>query len=308
MALDKRKGQIIAFGSRAKAMIGFTPPHFEILRPLRAGVACDFDLVNAFLQFLIKQATGRRKLFATRILVCLPHGTTSVEARAYQNQLQANLLTRVHLIRQPLAAAIGAGIDIFESKGRIIVNIGGGITEIALLSIGGFVKCITLQAAGEIMDTAIATHLEHTYSFTVGTQQIERLKINYASVDEAKINFPIEIKGMDRRTRLPRSLTIPKTALTEAISPVVEQILEGIDSIFEIITPELSHDVATEGLYLTGGGAHLPGWQRIIKERFRMGTTVPKDPELCVIRGLIKILNNFDAYKELLEKAKSCVP
>ena len=308
MAFDKRKQKIVAYGSRAKSMMGFTPPHLEILQPLKAGVACDFDLVNPFLQFLTKQITGRRKLFVSRILVCLPYGTTSVEARAYRNQLQANLLTKVHLVRQPLAAAIGAGLDIFESKGKIIVNIGGGITEIALISIGGFVKCVTLQAAGLAMDEAILNHLEHAYYFSVGNQRIEEIKIKYASVDETQINFPIEIKGMDRRTRLPRCLTIPKKVLTEAITPVVEQILEGIDSVFEMTTPEIANDIASEGIYLTGGGAHLPGWQRIIKDRFGVEVKIPHEPELCIIRGLQKILENYDKYQEILEKAKSCVP
>lgn len=308
MVFDKRKQEMIAFGSRAKSMVGFTPSYLEILEPLRAGVASDFDLVNPFLQFLIRQVTGRRKLFASRILVCLPYGTTSVEARAYRNQLQANFLTKVHLVRQPLAAAIGAGVDIFESKGRISVNIGGGITEIALLSIGGFVKCMTLHAAGQTMDKAIASHLEHAYCFSVGFRQIEQIKIKYASVDETQINFPIEIKGMDRRTRMPRSLTIPKKALTEAITPVTEQILEGLDSIFETATPELSHDVASEGIYITGGGAHLPGWERIIQGRFGMKAIVPREPEMCVIKGLKRILENYDRYKPILEKAKSCVP
>lgn len=308
MAFDRRKQRIVAYGSRAKSMIGFTPPYIEILQPLKAGVACDFDLVNPFLKFLTAQITGRRKLFVSRILVCLPYGTTSVEARAYRNQLQANFLTKVQLVRQPLAAAIGAGLDIFESKGKIVVNIGGGITEIALISIGGFVKCITLQAAGLAMDEAISNYLEQAYYFSVGYQQIEEIKIKYASVDETQINFPIQVKGMDRRTRLPRSLMIPKKALTEAITPVVDQILEGIDAVFETTTPEIANDIASDGIYLTGGGAYLPGWQRIIRDRFGVEVRIPREPELCIIKGLKKILENYDAYKEILEKAKSCVP
>jgi len=299
-AFNQRKGTPIASGEEAKKMVGFAPSHIEILQPLKDGVVVDFDHVSAFVRLVLQKVMRKKHFIFRNVLVSLPWGATDTERRAYQNQLEiSGGISRIHLVQEPFAAALGVGYTLKEKTGILIVDIGGGTTEIALISLGGIVQCISLKEAGNRMDEAIREFLELHYRFSIGLTFAEKIKQEHASVYPVIPDSELEIKGFHRTYRLPHTIRISTRDIRIAIEPVVTRIMKGIESIFELMSPELAVDVAKNGFSLAGGGAYLKGWEKRLHDYFGISAHIPESPHLCVIKGMEKILRDLKSYSFL---------
>jgi rod shape-determining protein MreB len=299
----KRENRIpLAIGLEAKRMHGLAPKHIEVIQPLREGVISNFEVCSAFLQSLIKKVLGRHRGIVRNVLFCLPWGATDVEVRAYRKQLELYPFSRIYLIREPLAAALGADISIENPEGNILVDLGGGTTEITTLSLNGIVQCISLKVGGNNMDQAVQQAIELKNHFCIGPTTAEKIKIDHGSVAPVIKDYSFEIKGFHRFYHLPRKIELNTADIRTALEASTEKVLQGINAAFETLTPELAADVSTNGVTLAGGGAYLRGWPDRIRQRFDLPVRLPVEPHLCVIRGMKKILTRLKDYRFLLEE------
>jgi rod shape-determining protein MreB len=299
----KRDGRLpLAIGLEAKRMHGLAPQHIEVIQPLREGVISDFEVCSAFLQSLIKKVLGRRRGIVRNVLFCLPWGATDVEVRAYRKQLELYPFSRIYLIREPLAAALGADISIENPNGNILVDLGGGTTEITTLSLNGIVQCNSLKVGGNNMDQAIQQAIELKNHFSIGPTTAEKIKIDHGSVASVTEDYAFAIKGFHRLYHLPRKIESNTADIRAALEPSTEKVLQGINAAFEGLTPELAADVFTNGVTLAGGGAYLKGWTERITGRFGLPVRIPEEPHLCVIRGMKRVLTRLKDYRFLLEE------
>jgi rod shape-determining protein MreB len=301
LAVNRRTGQLVATGEEAKKMKGFTPGHIEVLQPMKDGVVVDFDQISTFIRTIIQKALGGKKHYFLRtVMVCLPWGATDMEKRAYMNQLDLpGGISHFYLVPEPFAAALGAGYTLTENQGILMVDIGGGTTEIALISLGGIVKCISLKDAGNRMDEGIRDFLELHFQFSIGLNIAEDIKKNYGSVYPVFQDFEFDLKGFHRSYRLPLAIRFNTRDLRVAMEPTVTRIIKGIETLFEHMTPELATDIAQNGLTMVGGGASLKGWERRLNDHFRIPANICEEPYLCVIKGMEKVLRNLKNYKHL---------
>jgi rod shape-determining protein MreB len=236
------------------------------------------------------------------VLFCLPWGATDVEVRSYRKQLELFPFSKIFLVREPFAAALGADISLESPSGNLIMDLGGGTTEITILSMSGIVNCISLKVGGNSMDQAIIQDLEFRHQFSIGETTSETLKIKHGSVAPVFDDYSFDTKGYHRFLRFPRQHRITTAELRLALEPVVQKILQGMALALESLSPELVSDIASHGMILVGGGAHLKGWPDRIKKRFNLSVRIPEEPHYCVIRGMKKIMTNFKKYKPLLEE------
>jgi len=301
-ALKNRQKIPLAIGMEAKKMAGYAPHHIQVIQPLRDGVISDFEVCSAFLQILIKKALARSRGIIRNVLFCLPWGATDVEVRAYRKQLELFPFSRIFLVREPFAAALGADIPIETPNGNLVVDLGGGTTEITTLTLNGIFKCISLKVGGNAMDQAIQQEIELRHQFSIGLTTSEKIKILHGTVAPVLEDYLFEIKGFHRFYRLPRQTLLDTAYIRRALEPSVQKILQGIGTIFESLTPELAADIFTNGVTLVGGGAFLRGWTERIAKRFGLPVRIPKEPHYCVIKGMKKILTNLRKYRPLLEE------
>ncbi len=310
VALHKKTRQILAIGTEAKRMLGRTPAAIEAVRPLRNGVISDFDTTEAMLRYFIRKvhqtpsSAGFRlpKIPRPRIVVGIPSGVTEVERRAVQDACLVAGAREAYLIEEPMAAAIGAKLPVEEPEGVMIVDIGGGTTEIAVISLGGMVINRSLRVAGDELDEAIINYMRTRYGMLVGERTAEDVKLEIGSA------YPLDgldsgatvIRGRDLATGLPKSLKLTASEVREALSPVVTQILGAIQEVLEETPPELLTDIVERGIFLAGGGALLRGLDKRIAEESKIPVYVADDPLTTVARGCGEVLNNLD----LLSKVK----
>lgn len=307
VAQHKKTKRIIAIGTAAKKMIGKTPAEIVAVRPLRDGVISDFDLTEAMLSYHIQQVHAVDSLFPKlarpRIVIGIPSGITEVERRAvWEVALRAGARA-AYLIEEPMAAAIGAQISIEEPNGAAIVDIGGGTTEVAVISLGGIVVGKTLRIAGDEMDEAIINYIRLRHGLLLGEQTAEEVKIQIGSAyqtKDAKNDKMTVVRGRDIETGLPRSLKITEVEIREALAGPVSQIIEAISEVLEETPPELVADISQNGIILTGGGSLLRGIDKLIVERTRMPVFIVEDPLTTVVRGTGRLLEDL----ALLEKVK----
>ncbi|MCU0580055.1 MAG: rod shape-determining protein [Desulfobacterota bacterium] len=292
----------LAIGNEAKRMHGLAPRNIEVIQPLREGVISDFEVCSAFLQSLIKKILGRRKGIVRNVLFCLPWGATDVEVRAYRKQLELYPFSRIYLIREPLAAALGADLSIEDPNGNILVDLGGGTTEITTLALNGIVQCISLKIGGNNMDEAIRQAIESKNHFCIGPTTAEKIKIDHGSIAPVIEDYAFEIKGFHRFYHLPRKIELNTADIRAALEASAQKVLQGINTAFETLTPELAADISTNGVTLAGGGAYLKGWTERIHRRFHLPVQRPAEPHLCVIRGMKKVLTRLKDYRFLLEE------
>jgi rod shape-determining protein MreB len=302
VALKNRQRTPIAIGQEAKAMYGLNPSNIEVIQPLADGVISDFDVCSSFLQLLIKKALKKHRGIVRNVLFCLPWGATDVEIRAYRKQLELFPFSRIFLVREPYAAALGADIPLENPFGNLVIDLGGGTTEITVLSLNGIVNCISLKTGGNTLDQAIKQEIEAKHRFSIGLRTAETLKILHGSIAPVIEDYFFDIKGFNRLYRFPRQKQLNTADLRRALESPVQKILSGIALALESLSPELTTDISNHGATVVGGGALLKGWPERIKKRFNLSVKIPDSPHFCVIRGMKKILLDLKKFQPLLEE------
>jgi rod shape-determining protein MreB len=291
--------KILAVGKEAKTMLGKTPGDIVATRPMKDGVIADFDITETMLRYFIRKVHNRRTLVRPRIIISVPSGITQVEKRAVRESAESAGAREVFLIEEPMAAAIGADLPITEPTSNIVVDIGGGTTEVAVISMAGTVYSCSVRVAGDKMDEAIVQHIKRKYNFLIGLQTAELIKINIGTAYPTEEPECIEVKGRDLVTGIPKILTIDSEEVRKAISEQIETIIETVRIALEQTPPELSADVVDKGIVLTGGGALLKDLDVLLREETRLPITITDDPLTTVAIGAGKVLDNLSILKEI---------
>jgi rod shape-determining protein MreB len=301
VAIDSTTGKVLAVGEEAKGMIGRTPGNIVAIRPMKDGVIADFDVTQAMLKYFINKVIEGRALFIKpRVVISIPTGCTTVEERAVREAALQGGGKEAYLIEEPMAAAIGAGLPVHEPTGNMIVDIGGGTTEVAVISLGGIVTARSVRVAGDKMDEAIIQHLRKAYSLLVGERTAENIKLAIGSALWEGEEEYYEVRGRDLITGLPKTVSISSNEVMFALREKVEQIVEGIKVCLEKTPPELAADIMDRGIVLAGGGALLRGLDKLISQETDMPVYVCEEPLLAVARGTGIVLENIDKLKTLL--------
>ncbi len=290
VAINRDTKEILAVGDEAKRMIGRTPGSIQAIRPLQDGVIADYNITEVMLRYFIERVVSRRIVFRPRIMICVPSGVTMVEQRAVQEAAEQAGARHTQLIEEPMAAAIGAGLPVSDATGSMVVDIGGGTTDIAVISLGGIVTKASLRVAGDKFDEAIMSYIRRVHSVLIGERTAEEIKFNVAAAYPEARNAVLEVKGRDLLTGLPRILQVTTAQASEAISELVQSIIDEVRSVLEKTPPELASDIAERGIVLTGGGALLYGLDKRIAYETRVPVFVAEDPLSCVAIGTGKAL------------------
>jgi rod shape-determining protein MreB len=301
VAQDERTKRTLAIGEEAREMLGRTPRHIRAIRPMRDGVIANFEVTSAMLTYFIKKATHTHapltRLFEPKptVLICIPAEITSVEERAVRDAAKLAGARIVELIVQPLAAAIGAGLPVDEPVGSMVVDIGGGTTDVAVISLGGIVVSRSIRVAGNKLDEAILRHVRQNHNLTIGERTAEQIKIKIGSVRRLERELIMEIRGRDMVTGLPKSVRITSAEIRESLAEHVGAILEAIKAVLEQTPPELAADIADRGIMLAGGGALLRGLDLLIGDVTGIATIVAEDPLSCAVIGTARRIRGYAA-------------
>ena len=293
VAIDKNTGRLLKVGAEAQAMLGRTPGNIVAIRPLRDGVISDYDMTERMLKEFIRKVTGGFHLFPPRIMVCVPSGITEVEERAVIDAGRQAGARRVYLIEEPVAAAIGAGIDITKPDGHMVVDIGGGTSDIAVISLSGVVESASIKVAGDQFNEAVVKYMRRKHNILIGERTAEQLKMEIGCVYPKEEEATIEIKGRCLMTGLPKTITVNSTEMMEAFEEPVERILEAVHNVLERTPPELVADISNNGIVMTGGGSLVDGFDKLITARTGIHTVVAEDAISCVAEGTGKSLDSL---------------
>ncbi|MCG8533131.1 MAG: rod shape-determining protein [Desulfovibrionales bacterium] len=297
---DNRGGSVVlAVGQDAKRMLGRTPGNIQAIRPMKDGVIADFEITEAMLRHFITKVHNSRRLVRPRIIICVPTGITQVEKRAVKESAQSAGAREVYLIEEPMAAAIGANLPIQEPTSNMVVDIGGGTTEVAVISLSGVVYSKSVRVGGDKMDEAIMTHVKRKYSMLIGEATAEDIKIKIASAYPMGQEETLEVKGRDLVTGIPQHITITSEEIRKAIAEQVDSIVQAVRIALEQTPPELAADIVDRGIVLTGGGGLLKGLDQLLREETSLPITVVDDPLSTVVIGTGKALDNLDILKEV---------
>ena len=296
---DQGRKSVLAVGDEAKTMLGRTPGNISAIRPLKDGVIADFVVTEEMIKHFIKKVHKKNAFANPRILICVPTGSTPVERKAIQDSALAAGARKVQLIEEPIAAAIGAGLPISEATGSMVVDIGGGTTEIAVLSLGGVVYANSLRVAGDAMDAGIINYMRKEFNLLVGEASAEKIKKEIGTAVPSSNNTYL-MKGRDIRSGTPKEITLKEEDTSEALRPVLNQILGGIKDALENTPPELSADLVDMGLMLTGGGALLKNIDKLISKETGLPVVIAEDPLSCVALGTGKALDQEETFNTML--------
>jgi rod shape-determining protein MreB len=291
--------KVLAVGKEAKMMLGKTPGNIKAIRPMRDGVIADFEVTEAMLRYFITKVHNRRTLVRPRIIVSVPSGITQVEKRAVKESAESAGAREVYLVEEPMAAAVGAGLPITEPTANMIVDIGGGTTEVAVISLSGVVYSGSVRVAGDKMDEAILQYIKKKYNLLIGEHSAEVIKTTIGNVMPEKPYDTMEIKGRDLVSGVPKTITIDADEVREAITEQVDAIVETVKVALEQTPPELAADIVDKGIVLTGGGALLRNLDKLLREETGLPIIVADDPLSSVVLGCGKILDNIDILKEI---------
>lgn len=294
VAMKKEDNHVLAVGDAAKQMIGRTPGNIVAIRPMRDGVIADFSVTQDMLRYFIKQAIGTSMFGRPRVLVSVPSGITEVESRAVEEAAHQAGAKVAKVIEEPMAAAIGAGLPVGEPTGSMIVNMGGGTTEIAIISLGGIVASKSIRVAGDKEDEAIVNYVKRVYNLAIGERTGELIKINIGSAFPNAIEGNMDIKGRDLVTGLPKTINITSDEILDALKEPISQIIDGIKSTLEKTPPELAADIMDRGIMLSGGGAQLHGIDSLVKRETGMPVHIAENPMECVVLGVGKALEQYE--------------
>lgn len=305
VAVKKGSNQVLkggqAVGWVAKEMLGKTPGSITAVRPLKDGVISDFEITESMLHYFITKVTGRVRMLGPRVVISIPSGITAVEKRAVFDSAEHAGARKTYLLEEPIAAAIGAGLPFAEPTASMIVDIGGGTTEVAIMSLADIANCESVRVAGDDMDEAIISHMKRTYNLMIGEQTAERIKIQIGSACPLEEPERMDVRGRDMVSGLPRKTTITSEEIQEALSEPVANIIEAVTRTLERAEPELAADLVENGITLAGGGAMLRGLPTRITESTGLNTVLADDPLTCVARGTAIYLENIEVWKDTLE-------
>lgn len=302
VAINRKTGQLVAVGKDAKAMLGRTPQHIEVIRPLVDGVISDFEVTEEMLVYLINRARQEsRSIIAPRVLVGVPSGITNVEMRAARDAAKSAGAREVFLIAEPMAAAIGAKLPVAQATGNMIIDIGGGNTDIAVISLNGIVVSKNIRIAGDHLNQAIVSYIRDQFKVLVGDKTAEDAKVFLAAIDHSEHDEKdLVVRGRDIVTGLPREVIITEADIRTAISGHIDTIVESVRSVLEITPPEVMADVMQRGIHVSGGGALIPGLAPLLEEVLQVPVYTVPDPLRAVVRGTGIVLENLDSYEEIL--------
>lgn len=300
VAVDVHTRSPVAFGEQAKTMMGKGSTHYEVIRPLKDGVISDFDAAGHYLTYLVSRARLNKFVLKTDILICVPWGATEVETKSYKDRVRG-LFTQLRIVREPFAAALGAGRDIFSPEGCTVVDLGGGTVEISTVARGHMAHCSSVRMAGTAMDLMIVERFLRTKLFEIGVNTAEEIKIQYGSVYPVEPDFLFEVKGLDRRSHGPNRLQVSTGDLREFLEPISQTIETTLKEHLQHLPPESQIAVATDGIFLVGGGANLRGWKARLEANLGIKVTVAEEPHLAVIRGMKKIIDNPRRFEPVLK-------
>ncbi len=304
VAVSIDDNRILAVGSEAKEMLGRTPDTIVAHRPLKDGVIADYKVTQAMLSYFINKASGRIRLFRPEVMVSVPAGITSTEKRAVIEATVRAGAKAAYVVKEPVLAAIGAGIPINESSGNMIIDIGGGTSEVAIISLGGVVAWDSVRVAGDKLDKAISDYIKKKHNLAIGERTAEDIKIKIGSALPQKEKASMEIKGRDLINGLPKTITITSNEVTEAMSDYLKEIIRAIKNVLQKTPPELSADIMTKGMVLSGGGALLRNLDELITQATGVPCYVADEPLLCVAKGTGIALENLELYKRSIMSKK----
>ena len=302
IAKVRDKKQVLAVGEEAKQMLGRTPGNIEAIRPLRDGVIADFDIAEDMIKYFIRKVHNRRSFASPLVVICVPSGSTAVERRAIQESAEAAGARRVFLIEEPMAAALGAGLPVTEPSGSMVVDIGGGTTEVAVLSLGGIVYAQSVRVGGDKMNEAIIAYIRRNHNLLVGESSAERIKEEIGSAcppDEGE-GRTMEIKGRDLMNGVPKELVISERQISESLAEPISQIIEAVKSALEHTAPELAADIVDKGIVLTGGGALLGNMDYVLRYATGLPVSIADGPLSCVAMGTGMALEEMKKLRHVL--------
>jgi rod shape-determining protein MreB len=300
VAVNTVTGAVLTVGTEAKRMIGRTPSHIRAIRPLKDGVIADFDICEKMLRYFIQKVHHRRFLAKPRVVVCVPSGITGVEQRAVEEATISAGARAAYIIEEPMAAAIGAGLPIHEPTGNMVVDIGGGTTEVAVISLGGVVTSSSVRVGGDELDEAIITYVKKEYSLALGERTAEAIKLAIGSAWPSADDMIAEIKGRDLVSGLPKTIHVTAEEIRKGLEEPVEQIIDAVKNTLDRCPPELAADIMDKGVVLTGGGALLKGLDERLKHETGMPVHVADNPLSCVAVGSGRCLEEFEVLKRVL--------
>ncbi|MDQ5901368.1 MAG: rod shape-determining protein MreB [Patescibacteria group bacterium] len=301
VAVNKKTGQIVAIGAEAKQMLGRTPPHIQAVKPLVDGVVSDFEITEEMLSYLLNKVEKMSpKFFRPRVVIGVPSGITSVEVRAVYDAAKNAGAREVYVVEEPMAAAVGIRLPVHDPVGSMIVDIGGGTTDIAVISLGGIVQSKNLIIAGDKLNNDISSYFRNEFKLLIGEKTAENIKIAIGSVLPLPEPVEIEVRGRDLVTGLPRQVVVTDSDIREAIFASINILVEGVKEVLETTPPEILADVMNRGIILTGGGSLIKGLTTLIQKHIKMPVHISEDPITAVARGTGVILENLEKYKDIL--------
>ena len=299
VTVHKDSKKILAVGSEAKAMLGRTPGDIVAIRPMKDGVIANFDITEAMLRYFTQKVHNRKTLVRPRMIICVPSGITQVERRAVRDSAENAGAREVYLVEETMAAAIGVGLPIEEPGGSMIVDIGGGTTEVAIISLAGIVYAQSVRVGGDEMDEAIISYIKRNYNLLIGERTAEQIKIDIGSACQVGDRKTIEIKGRDLVAAIPKTIAVSDEEIRDALSETVNAIVEAVRSALESTPPELAADIIDRGIVLAGGGSLLRGIDLLLREETGLPVTVAEDPLSAIVMGTGKVLDELDLLGKL---------
>jgi len=294
------QNRVLAVGKEAKEMLGRTPGSIIAIRPIKDGVIADFEVTSSMLKYFIQKAMGEKKsLVRPRIIICVPYGITQVEKRAVKEAAQSAGAREVYLIEEPMAAAIGAGLPITEPSGNMVVDMGGGTTGVAVISLGGIVYCKSIKVAGDKFDEAIINYIRRQFNLLIGERTAETIKMKIGNAYPFEEERTLEIKGRDLVAGAPKTIEITSSQVNDALMDPLAEVVDAVRTALEKTPPELASDIVDNGIVLTGGGALLANLDILLRERTGLPVTIAEDPLSCVVMGSGKVLDQLDLLRQL---------
>jgi rod shape-determining protein MreB len=303
VAVDQKTKKVYAVGAEAKSMLGKTPDHITAVRPMKDGVIADFEITEVMLREFIRKSQKKRFFIRPRIVISVPSGITEVERRAVTDSAQNAGARDVYLVAEPIAAAIGVGLPVDKPSGNMIIDIGGGTTEIAVIALNGIVTDISIRVGGDEMDEVIVQHVKKAYNLLIGDQTAEHVKMVLGTATRLDKEEEMEIKGRDLVSGIPKTLRISSMEIREALAEPLSQITAALKTALEQTPPELAADIVDRGIVMTGGGSLLRGIDVLLKEETNLPINVVEDPLTCVVLGSGKILGNLHLYERIIMKS-----
>jgi rod shape-determining protein MreB len=301
VAISTKDGRVKAVGASAYEMLGRTPENIEVVRPMRDGVIADYVVTQEMLKYFIARASGRFQVSKPEVMICIPAGVTGVETRAVRDAALSAGARKAYLIREPLAAAIGARVPVADPSGNLVIDIGGGTTEVAVISLNGIVVSNSIRVGGNRFDEAIAAYIKRKYNLMIGERTAEEVKMAIGSAMPMEEELAMEVRGRDQVAGLPRTVTVRSSEVTEAITEPLESIIGAVRAVLEVTPPELSSDIVDKGMILTGGGALLRHLNDLLTEVTGVPCIVADDPMSCVAIGTGLALEHLDVLRDSLE-------